>query len=156
MPEAIRLKMAGVTPQQAAVYEEFARHIPGFLPVSERDAAMLAPKVAAAFANDEIAVILEKVALELERCVQTLLPVNSAHAVAVGALLEAAMLARSSRDHGAHVTLLQKAFEGLVESLTSFGSGSDAETVVRFRDAHLLVLKALQDPQAYGIFIVFL
>lgn len=151
MPEPIRLKLTGVSPQQATVYEEFARYIPGFLPVTERDAAMLVPKMATSFANDEIGMILEKVALELERYLQSLLPLgSSSQAVAIGSLLEAVMLARSSRDHGAHVTLLQKAFEGLVESLTIFASGNDHEAVVRFRDAHLLVLKALQDPQAYG------
>ena len=152
MPEPIRLKIGGVTPQQASVYEEFARYIPGFLPVNERDAAMLAPKmVAPAFANDEVGVILEKVALELERYLQSLLPLGSSpQTVAIGSLLEAVVVARGSRDHGVHVTLLQKAFEGVVESLTSFGSGNDPEGVVRFRDAHLLVLKALQDPQAYG------
>ena len=153
MPEPIRLKMSGVTPQQATVYEEFARYIPGFLPVTERDAAMLVPKIAATFTNDEIGVILEKVAVELDRYLQSLLPMgSSSQAVAIGSLLEAVMLARSSRDHGAHITLLQKAFEGLVESLTSFASGNDPEAVARFRDAHLLVLKALQDPQAYGIY----
>lgn len=35
MPEQIRLKVGGETPQQIAVYEEFARNIPGFLPLSE-------------------------------------------------------------------------------------------------------------------------
>ncbi|XP_076286498.1 CCR4-NOT transcription complex subunit 1 isoform X4 [Lasioglossum baleicum] len=45
MPEQIRLKVGGVTPQQMAVYEEFARNIPGFLPLSERDTqALLMPK----------------------------------------------------------------------------------------------------------------
>lgn len=154
MPEPIRLKMSGVTPQQATVYEEFARYIPGFLPVTERDAAMLVPKMVPSFTNDDIGVILEKVAIELERYLQSLLPMGgSPQAVAIGSLLEAVMLARSSRDHGAHITLLQKAFEGLVESLTSFASGNDTEAVVRFRDAHLLVLKALQDTQAYGILL---
>lgn len=33
MPEQIRLKVGGVTPQQMAVYEEFSRSIPGFIPV---------------------------------------------------------------------------------------------------------------------------
>ena len=31
MPEQIRLKVGGVTPQQIAVYDEFARFIPGFV-----------------------------------------------------------------------------------------------------------------------------
>lgn len=41
MPEQIRLKVGGVTPQQMAVYEEFTRNIPGFLPLSERDTQAL-------------------------------------------------------------------------------------------------------------------
>jgi len=45
MPEQIRLKVGGVTPQQMAVYEEFARNIPGFQPLSERDTqALFMPK----------------------------------------------------------------------------------------------------------------
>lgn len=45
MPEQIRLKIGGVTLQQMAVYEEFARNIPGFLPLSERDTqALFIPK----------------------------------------------------------------------------------------------------------------
>ena len=154
MPDPIRLKVTGVTPQQAAVYEEFARYIPGFLPVSERDAALLAPKMLPPFANDEIGAILEKVGLELERYLQSLLPLGtSSQTLAIGSLLEAVMLARTSRDPGVHITLLQKAFEGLVDSLTSFATGNDPEAVIRFRDAHLLVLKALQDQQAYGKFV---
>jgi len=151
MPEPIRLKMSGVTPQQATVYEEFARYIPGFLPVNERDATLLVPKITPSFVNDDIGNILEKVAVELERYLQSLLPLgNCSQTVAIGSLLEGVILARSSRDLGAHITLLQKAFEGLLESLTNFTSGNDPEAVARFRDAHLLVLKALQDPQAYG------
>ncbi|CAH1997116.1 unnamed protein product [Acanthoscelides obtectus] len=46
MPEQIRLKVGGVAPNQMAVYEEFARNIPGFLP-SERDAAAAAAAAAA-------------------------------------------------------------------------------------------------------------
>lgn len=47
MPEQIRLKMSGVTLQQMAVYEEFARNLPGFLPLSERDTqALFMPKPA--------------------------------------------------------------------------------------------------------------
>ena len=33
MPEQIRLKVGGVTAQQMAVYEEFSRNIPGFIPM---------------------------------------------------------------------------------------------------------------------------
>ena len=45
MPEPIKLKLTGVTPQQMAVYEEFARNIPGFQPLSDRDSrALFMPK----------------------------------------------------------------------------------------------------------------
>uniref|UniRef100_A0A673N6D0 CCR4-NOT transcription complex subunit 1 n=1 Tax=Sinocyclocheilus rhinocerous TaxID=307959 RepID=A0A673N6D0_9TELE len=35
MPEQIRLKVGGVDPKQLAVYEEFARNVPGFLPSND-------------------------------------------------------------------------------------------------------------------------
>ena len=35
MPEQIRLKVGGVTPHQIAVYEEFARNIPGFMSTAQ-------------------------------------------------------------------------------------------------------------------------
>lgn len=45
MPEPIRLKMSGASLQQMAVYEEFARNIPGFQPLSDRDSrALFMPK----------------------------------------------------------------------------------------------------------------
>ena len=46
LPERIKLNVGGVSPSQLAVYEEFSRNIPGFLPITERDAAQFAPKMA--------------------------------------------------------------------------------------------------------------
>ncbi|KAG7168806.1 CCR4-NOT transcription complex subunit 1-like 2, partial [Homarus americanus] len=45
MPEPIRLKVGGVTPPQMAVYEEFARNIPGFLPIADQDTMFIAKPV---------------------------------------------------------------------------------------------------------------
>ncbi|KAK8742070.1 hypothetical protein OTU49_002091, partial [Cherax quadricarinatus] len=45
MPEPIRLKVGGVTQPQMAVYEEFARNIPGFLPITDQDTMFLAKPV---------------------------------------------------------------------------------------------------------------
>lgn len=85
MPEQIRLKVGGVTPQQMAVYEEFARNIPGFLPLTERDAAFMTkttllqepqPLPATPFpgpiavASDDIATVYEKLAVEIEQFTQ--------------------------------------------------------------------------------------
>merc|ERR1719403_63121 len=44
MPEPIRLKVGPVPSTQAAVYEEFAKNIPGFKPLSDREAASLTLK----------------------------------------------------------------------------------------------------------------
>jgi len=45
MPEQIRLKVGMVTSQQMAVYEEFARNIPGFQPLTDRESVVLPPPV---------------------------------------------------------------------------------------------------------------
>lgn len=51
MPEQVRLKVGGVTPQQMAVYEEFARNIPGFQPMTDKEAAMCTPKAVPVSSN---------------------------------------------------------------------------------------------------------
>lgn len=44
MPEQIRVKVGSVSNTNFSVYDEFARNIPGFLPISERDVELLTPK----------------------------------------------------------------------------------------------------------------
>lgn len=56
-------------------------------------------------------------------------------------------IAKSSRSVVAAISLLQKAVEGLLEGLAMFPSDPE---IIRFRDAHLMVLKALQDSRAFG------
>lgn len=41
MPDQIRLKVGGIQSPLFAVYDEFARNIPGFQAMTERDAASL-------------------------------------------------------------------------------------------------------------------
>lgn len=48
MPEQVRLKVGGVSAPQFAVYEEFARNIPGFQPMTERETTMFLPKTSIA------------------------------------------------------------------------------------------------------------
>ena len=45
MPEQIRLKVGSVGGSRFAVYDEFARNVPGFQPMSDREAALYIPKV---------------------------------------------------------------------------------------------------------------
>lgn len=87
MPEPIRLKVGGVTTQQMAVYEEFARNIPGFLPLTERDTALFIHKPTVALepqthpptpfqatqsilVADDVTAVYEKLGLEVEQFVQ--------------------------------------------------------------------------------------
>lgn len=42
-----------------------------------------------------------------------------------------------------------QAVEGMLDGLTSMPN--DPEMMIRYRDIHLRILKALQDPRAYGI-----
>lgn len=44
MPEQVRLKMGAASTTQFAVYTEFARTIPGFITMNERDINLLMPK----------------------------------------------------------------------------------------------------------------
>ena len=68
---------------------------------------------------------------------------------AVGTLMETILLARSSAfDMMSAARLVHKAVEGLLEGLAPQSSNQDL--MMRFRDCHVLVLRAMQDPRAYG------
>ncbi|GFQ94535.1 CCR4-NOT transcription complex subunit 1 [Trichonephila clavata] len=153
MPEQIRLKVGGVTPQQMAVYEEFARMIPGFLPSGERDQQQsnLGRSVGLmqTYAADEITQLYDKLISELEIFLHGLIVnPNNPHLAALHALLEAVVVARNTREMASAVALLQKAVEGFLEGMSQ--PASDSEICLRFRDGHLLVLKTLADPRVYG------
>nr|DBA16696.1 TPA: hypothetical protein GDO54_002239 [Pyxicephalus adspersus] len=151
MPEQIRLKVGGVDPKQLAVYEEFARNVPGFLPTNDltQPTGFLAqPMKQQAWATDDVAQIYDKCIAELEQHLHTIPPTLAMNpqAQALRGLLEAVALARNTRDAIAALGLLQKAVEGLLDAT----SGADADLLLRYRECHLLVLKALQDSRAYG------
>ncbi|XP_064610278.1 CCR4-NOT transcription complex subunit 1-like isoform X2 [Liolophura sinensis] len=154
MPEQIRLKVGGVTPQQIAVYEEFARNIPGFLPTVTHTSlpsgiARPMPVRDQSFATDEISQMYDKIASEIKQHVQMVaLPPGNSHFVQLHSLMEAVLLARSSHEIVSALALLQKAVEGLLDHFTAMPN--DNELMLRFRDCHLLVLRGLQDTRAYG------
>ncbi|XP_013418035.1 CCR4-NOT transcription complex subunit 1 [Lingula anatina] len=163
MPEQIRLKVGGVTPQQISVYEEFHRNIPGFLPNAPETAPPTSAAAAAAAAagvypakppasyaaTDEITAIYEKIATEIDNQLkQIIAPQSTAHVAALHGILDAVVLARNSREIVTALSLLQKTVEGLLEGLNP--SLTDTELLIRYRDCHLLVLRGLQDPRAYG------
>uniref|UniRef100_A0A673Y1P8 CCR4-NOT transcription complex subunit 1 n=1 Tax=Salmo trutta TaxID=8032 RepID=A0A673Y1P8_SALTR len=149
MPEQIRLKVGGVDPKQLAVYEEFARNVPGFLPSNDlsQPTGFLAQPMKA-WATDDVAQIYDKCMADLEQHLHAIPPALAMNpqTQALRSLLEAVALARNSRDGIAALGLLQKAVEGLLDAT----SGADADLLLRYRECHLLVLKALQDGRAYG------
>ncbi|XP_055795674.1 CCR4-NOT transcription complex subunit 1 isoform X16 [Salvelinus fontinalis] len=151
MPEQIRLKVGGVDPKQLAVYEEFARNVPGFLPsndLSQPTGFLAQPMKQQAWATDDVAQIYDKCMADLEQHLHAIPPALAMNpqTQALRSLLEAVALARNSRDGIAALGLLQKAVEGLLDAT----SGADADLLLRYRECHLLVLKALQDGRAYG------
>nr|KAG5712160.1 hypothetical protein BaRGS_014510 [Batillaria attramentaria] len=148
MPEQIRLKVGAVTPQQLSVYEEFARSLPGFMPSSDHVFPGV-PKPM--FAPDDLMMIYERIVRDLEQHLQmvAMLPSNPL-LTQLHSLLESAVQARNSREPRAANHLLQKAVEGLLDQYTITSINTEQELVLRFRECHLLVLKALQDPRAFG------
>ncbi|KAK6167378.1 hypothetical protein SNE40_021420 [Patella caerulea] len=152
MPEQIRLRVGGVTPQQIAVYEEFARNIPGFLPMTtDTNFPPGVTKPIPSYAQDEIMIIYEKIVREIEQHLQQMINIPSSNPMIaqLNSLMEAIILARQNREMVTAVALLQKAVEGLLDQYT-LTSMSEQELFFRYRECHLLVLRGLQEQRAYG------
>ncbi|XP_042855455.1 CCR4-NOT transcription complex subunit 1-like isoform X4 [Penaeus japonicus] len=171
MPEPIRLKVGGVTQPQMAVYEEFARNIPGFLPITDQDTMFLTKPVPLssqqqqqqpphsqqqAFGSDETTAFLlltERISAELEHTIQafTTLAPSSSLIPMLHSLREGLLLTRTNRDAHAAQLLLRKAVENLLEGARELPTEPElSQLALRFRDCHLIVLKAMADHRSYG------
>lgn len=150
MPEQIRLRVGGVTPQQVAVYDEFARNIPGFQPVSE---AQVQPGIAKSIPQypDGMGQVFDKVIHDIEQNSQQLLNSVSSANLNLGmnlqSIIDAILTARTNRDIPSSSALVQKVVESLLENYSN--SMADAD-MVRFRECCLHVLKGLSDVRVYG------
>eukprot|EP00096_Caligus_rogercresseyi_P006991 TRINITY_DN2417_c0_g1_i1.p1 TRINITY_DN2417_c0_g1~~TRINITY_DN2417_c0_g1_i1.p1 ORF type:complete len:1930 (-),score=640.60 TRINITY_DN2417_c0_g1_i1:677-5986(-) len=168
MPEMIRLKVGPVSQQQNAVYEEFAHNIPGFKPLTDREILAISPKplvvdpvtlprsngppaTAAAAPSEDCIAILDEVYSKLEPFVANAsgLP-NSPHMGNLHALVQNLAVSRSSKEVASISLLIHKAVESLLEGLTP-NLPVETENLARYRDANLLVLRALSDPRAFGL-----
>ena len=163
MPDPIRLKVGQAPPAQAAVFDEFARNIPGFKPLSEREAQQMTinkPAVGGADvsggeagalpgnangpsvnASEDCVAILDEVHSKLQPFIEqcTSLP-PAPHMQALNQLLEALHIARTSKEVSSVIVLIGKAVESLLEGLTP-GIQTEPEMLARFRDANILVLR---------------
>merc|ERR1719403_342184 len=170
MPDPIRLKVGQAPPAQAAVFDEFARNIPGFKPLTEREAQQMTinkPAVGGGVAgagenvpgnaggpsvsaSEDCVAILDEVHSKLQPFIEqcTSLP-PAPHMQALNQLLEALHIARTSKEVSSVIVLIGKAVESLLEGLTP-GIQTEPEMLARFRDANILVLRAIADQRAYG------
>lgn len=166
IPEKIRLKVGGVTSAQSAVYEEFGRNIPGFKPLTDREVDDLAPKPLSTdmavpsgithgntnvlATSDECVAILDEVISKVDHFVKncTGLP-TTPHMNNLHALLDGMTIARNVKDPSAIMILVETAVRNLLQGLT-IQAQVDTESLARYRDANLLVLRAISDPRAYG------
>jgi len=103
--------------------------------------------------NDDIHQIYDKVSRDIEQHLasfQTAVP-SAQQTAAIRTLLEYVLLARQSvRDVNPAMALVQQAVEGLLDGFAVPSSGPEQELMLRYRDCHLLVIRALQDPRVHG------
>ena len=71
------------------------------------------------------------------------------HMASLNQLLESLHVARTSKEVSSVIVLIGKAVESLLEGLTP-GLQIEPEMLARFRDANIIVLRALADQRAYG------
>ncbi|XP_072946619.1 CCR4-NOT transcription complex subunit 1-like [Epargyreus clarus] len=158
IPTRVQPRVGGPTDVQISVYEEFARNIPGFLPV--RDPGVFVPKtgpqeqmpVTYGQPVDPAQVYIDELSA-LTRCAEALSRVDSGGPLAANAraLAESAARARRARDGGSARALLRRAVEGFLDSQPAPpGNVEQAELVTRYRDIHLRVLRLLGDARVYG------
>lgn len=175
LPETIRLKVGSVTSPQLSVYEEFARNIPGFQPILDRDPVAFMPKLPNFFQDpisapmpqlaavapfntvqstmqpyDEISVIYDEIAAKMETFMNAAINVQQLHLHLqnINALFEYLMNARRNRDNTTGMILLKKTVESLMEGLINIPEY--VEQIKLYRDIHLRILRLLQDNRSFG------
>lgn len=176
MPDPIRVKIGPISSQQMAVYEEFARNIPGFLP-NERDATLLLQKHAltpidnsqtaaahtatpfpiptlpqTSLLTDDMAMLYEKLAMEAEQFVQATAgqPQYTNMNSVIHILRECLLHHLRVRDMTLTQTLVQKCVEGLQECLIPTMNENMDHVVIKFKEIIIRILKSIQDPRLYG------
>lgn len=164
MPEPIRLKVGGITSTQMTVYEEFARNIPGFLPISDRENNLFINKPAVnlevavqhpstpfqvAQASDEMASLCEKLAVEVDQFIVATSG-QSNYAVMNNTMMmirDCLMYTMHNRELGSSIAIVQKCVEGLQDTVVQH---NEHDVILKFREITIRILKSLQDPRAFG------
>ncbi|CAL4094584.1 unnamed protein product, partial [Meganyctiphanes norvegica] len=109
------------------------------------------------FSHDEVTaflVLTERISEEVDHTIQafTNLAPSSPLIPMLHSLAEALMLQRTNRDAVAAQHLCRKACDNLLEGARTLPSEPElSQLALRFRDCHLIVLKAMADPRSYGV-----
>ncbi|CAG9826421.1 unnamed protein product [Diabrotica balteata] len=165
MPEPIRLKVGGISPSQMGVYEEFGQNIPGFVP-NERDATMLIQKQTPIevqshsstpfpipqniLPTDDIAILYEKLAIDVEQFVQLLGQAQALMSSSMVLIRDCLLHMSRNRDSTPPQAIVQKCVESLQDCLVPTLSNENDPVTLRFKEIIVRILKTLQDPRLYG------
>ncbi|VVC34988.1 Hypothetical protein CINCED_3A007099 [Cinara cedri] len=153
LPDTLRNKVGLPLPQMIGVYEEFARNIPGFQPLDRESASLFMPKTGIQI--DEMSAIYEKLINEIEVLLQLYmnnqrLMSNTTQVSNLHSSLEAMLSLRRSRDIVIVTNVINKITENYLEGLSP-PANQDLDMTIRFRDIHLNIIRAFQDPRAYSL-----
>ncbi|XP_039485974.1 CCR4-NOT transcription complex subunit 1 isoform X2 [Drosophila santomea] len=150
LPEAVRIKVGPAPATLYAVYSEFARSIPGFQQMSDRDIALFVPKPTDlsqpnVFANDESSMVYAELASKMETFMNTAIGVPSLQIQAskMHMLLNALMATRRLRDQESAFNLLTRAVEGLTEGLVNMHE--NMEQMKLYQNIHLRIIGLLNN-----------
>ncbi|XP_055707339.1 CCR4-NOT transcription complex subunit 1 isoform X2 [Phlebotomus papatasi] len=174
MPKRIRLKIGGISSEQFAVYDEFARNIPGFQPITDQDLAHFLPtqtfqqdpismsSFAAAplpqqtvgssqFSGSDFGTVYDDLGSKIESFLNSTMNIHQLQmqTTNLASLLDYLVQARRQRDNMSAVTLLNKAVEGLLDGFVNIPE--HAEHIKIYRDIHLRVMRMMQDSRAFGV-----
>ncbi|GAB0100187.1 CCR4-NOT transcription complex subunit 1 [Sergentomyia squamirostris] len=176
MPKKIRLKINGITPEQLGVYDEFARNIPGFQPITDQEIPHFLPTQtfqepismssfvtqmpqqtvgqavgANQFAGSDFGSLYDDLGSKIEAFLNSTVnvPGLQVQTTNMATLLDYLVTARRQRDNMSAITLLNKAVEGLLEGFVNIPDHSDH--IKMYRDIHLRVMRVMQDSRAFGV-----
>ncbi|XP_002033104.2 CCR4-NOT transcription complex subunit 1 isoform X2 [Drosophila sechellia] len=150
LPEAVRIKVGAAPATLYAVYSEFARSIPGFQQMSDRDIALFVPKPTDlsqpnVFANDDNSMVYGELASKMETFMNTAIgvPTLQIQASKMHMLLNALIATRRLRDQESAFNLLTRAVEGLTEGLVNMHE--NMEQMKMYQNIHLRILGLLNN-----------
>ncbi|XP_050527108.1 CCR4-NOT transcription complex subunit 1-like isoform X2 [Daktulosphaira vitifoliae] len=155
LPDTLRNKLGLPPSQMIGIYEEFARNIPGFQQLDREAVSLFMPKAGLNLPPDEISLVYEKLINEIEDLLQLYMSnqrilSNTTQAANLHGILEVLITLRRCRDVITAANVINKVVESYLDGLSS-PSNQDLDLAMKYRDLHLSIFRAFQDPRAYNL-----